>query len=499
MKVELQRFMNERKWNELFDMLEASVSSVFSTPFINQTYKVIKDVDVTLSERCLPRLIFAWMAFLCGDHTRAFPIVQGIAPEMLESPEAESMYEGLLALSGYTNNPEIGLAHAARSVEVLKGRGSSLYLGNAFLTYGQLLASSNQYRKAADIFHRSYEVFYPRGDDFAAAVALTNEALNRYRLGQFHEVLDICNNELSKSSDFQSAGNAYWQILNLPMGMCYYEQARFHLALESLEKAKLTIDSFGLLHMHGIGEVMLYRCYAVLNLNDKMIEMRAEFEKQFESVHAEYIKEMLAWMDLVFGGGETQVARETMEMLYERYGSKARFIVLESLLWVQDRENESILKVADLIKLVEMFRDKGNLPMQQRSLLTLSSVYMLAREPSEANAALAKAVEIERESSMRAGFFELPLSIRDGMKVINHEVVRILGEKKEPKQNYVLSEREREIMSFIAVGKTNAEIGQLLFISKGTVKWHTNKIFGKLGTSNRIQAVEKAKLMGEIE
>lgn len=499
MKRILAKMIEKKEWDELYDYLEASAASLFSTPYLNELYAVIREVDLSLSKRTLPRLIVAWMAFLCGDHARAFPIVRGIAPEMLESPEAESMYEGLLALSGHTNNPEVGLAHAARSVQVLKDREPSLYLGNAYLTYGQLLAASKQYRHAAEVFHRSYDVFYPRGDGFAAAVAITNETLNRYRLGQFHEVIDLCHRELAKASDYQGGADPYWEILHLPLGMCYYEQARFHMALEHLEKAKAVIDSFGLLHMHGIGEVMLYRCYAVLNQDEKMRKMRADFEKQFESVHAEYIKEMLAWMTIVFGGADTELAKETMELAYERYGLEARSIVLESLLWVQAREKNSILNVDDLVKRLEQFRYEGHLPMVQRTLLALCSLHLASGKKEWALTALREAVELEREIGMRAGFFELPFSLRDGMKVMDDEVVRILGEKRSPKRDYILSEREREIMALIAVGKTNAEIGEALFISKGTVKWHTNKIFSKLGTSNRIQAAEKAKLMGEID
>ena len=244
---------------------------------------------------------------------------------------------------------------------------------------------------------------------------------------------------------------------------------------------------------------MLYRCYAVLNQDEKMRKMRADFEKQFESVHAEYIKEMLAWMTIVFGGADTELAKETMELAYERYGLEARSIVLESLLWVQSREKNSILNVDDLVKRLEQFRYEGHLPMVQRTLLALCSLHLASGKKDWAMTALREAVELEREIGMRAAFFELPLSLRDGMKVMDDEVVRILGEKRSPKRDYILSEREREIMALIAVGKTNAEIGEALFISKGTVKWHTNKIFSKLGTSNRIQAAEKAKLMGEID
>ena len=53
-------------------------------------------------------------------------------------------------------------------------------------------------------------------------------------------------------------------------------------------------------------------------------------------------------------------------------------------------------------------------------------------------------------------------------------------------------------MQHIALGKSNDEISKTLFISVGTIKWHINNIFGKLEVKNRVQAIEKAKSLGEI-
>ena len=54
-----------------------------------------------------------------------------------------------------------------------------------------------------------------------------------------------------------------------------------------------------------------------------------------------------------------------------------------------------------------------------------------------------------------------------------------------------LSERERQIMVWVAMGKTNPEIGSILCISEFTVKNHMKSIFNKLVVTNRAQAVAK--------
>lgn len=56
-----------------------------------------------------------------------------------------------------------------------------------------------------------------------------------------------------------------------------------------------------------------------------------------------------------------------------------------------------------------------------------------------------------------------------------------------------LSEREREVLRYIAEGKTNKEISEILFVSLSTIKWHSVNIYGKLNVGNRLQAINRAK------
>jgi DNA-binding NarL/FixJ family response regulator len=59
-----------------------------------------------------------------------------------------------------------------------------------------------------------------------------------------------------------------------------------------------------------------------------------------------------------------------------------------------------------------------------------------------------------------------------------------------------LSERELEILAWIARGASNKEIADQLFIAEGTVKNHVTNILGKLGVRDRTQAALKARELG---
>ena len=56
-----------------------------------------------------------------------------------------------------------------------------------------------------------------------------------------------------------------------------------------------------------------------------------------------------------------------------------------------------------------------------------------------------------------------------------------------------LSERELEVLRLISVGLSNREIAEQLYLSPGTIKTHVHNICGKLGVSNRTQAVMHAR------
>ncbi|TFB53654.1 response regulator [Cryobacterium tagatosivorans] len=61
-----------------------------------------------------------------------------------------------------------------------------------------------------------------------------------------------------------------------------------------------------------------------------------------------------------------------------------------------------------------------------------------------------------------------------------------------------LSLREAEVLTLVAAGRSNRQIGQDLFLSEATVKSHLAHIFAKLGVGSRTSAVAAARAAGTI-
>jgi LuxR family maltose regulon positive regulatory protein len=82
--------------------------------------------------------------------------------------------------------------------------------------------------------------------------------------------------------------------------------------------------------------------------------------------------------------------------------------------------------------------------------------------------------------------------IRDLLEAVGEtpeEIVRIdHQELVEP-----ITPREIQVLGLIALGLTNKEIGEELYLTVGTVKRHVTNLYGKLGVANRTEAVQRAR------
>ncbi len=93
---------------------------------------------------------------------------------------------------------------------------------------------------------------------------------------------------------------------------------------------------------------------------------------------------------------------------------------------------------------------------------------------------------------------ELLAAIRDvaaGGSVIDSKVVESLVSAKRPAASDIdrLTPREREILSEMAQGKSNAAIAATLVLSTRAVEKHTNSIFSKLGLSEEMDVNRRVK------
>jgi DNA-binding NarL/FixJ family response regulator len=74
-------------------------------------------------------------------------------------------------------------------------------------------------------------------------------------------------------------------------------------------------------------------------------------------------------------------------------------------------------------------------------------------------------------------------------RLIHHFVQRPAARPRQADRLAVLTEREREVLTLIALGRSNPEIARELYLSASTVSTHIGRILAKLNLRDRVQAV----------
>jgi DNA-binding NarL/FixJ family response regulator len=74
-------------------------------------------------------------------------------------------------------------------------------------------------------------------------------------------------------------------------------------------------------------------------------------------------------------------------------------------------------------------------------------------------------------------------------RLIDQFAALLPGGEQAPDHLAELTEREREVLTLVAQGLSNAEIAQRLFVSEATVKTHVGRVLAKLDLRDRVQAV----------
>lgn len=175
---------------------------------------------------------------------------------------------------------------------------------------------------------------------------------------------------------------------------------------------------------------------------------------------------------------------------------------------------EFALKILRLCKSNKVYRH------ELESYLILARIYYQKENKKEAFSMVEKAVVLAR----RFGFFRFILDEGKSFGIILKEFKSAYNYKDDLQDRLIeeffckdpdfgsildiksekvdliepLSDRELEILKEISLGYSNKKIADRLAISAGTVRWHSSNIYGKLGVSNRTEAVAKGQELGLI-
>lgn len=385
------------------------------------------------------------------------------------------------ALYDLQHNYERAISYYERSLKVKKQLGDLKGIGATNTNLGISYFNLGNYSKAIECYQRSIDVHRELKDQTKLARAMSNlgkvylemgdtkqaraQLLKAYSMRKDFEdaqlLPNLCNN-LSQfyqvSGDLDSA--LYYNSLSLDhaeksgalkeLRDAYVQRAElyrikgdFKMAYEALETSRLYNDSL-------INEANIY---AVADM-----EAKYNYEKNLRKIQEQELEK--ARTDRALKEKEAQLS-------YVLLGS---VLILAALVFVwialrnKKRKNELLTGQNELIK-------------QQKQQLEVI------------NARVSGELDV------------LKLTVEEKEKLLN-KVFASSKEKELPPELLSLSSREMEVLGYLALGRTDEQIANSLFVSRSTVKTHLRRIYSKLLVSGRAEAVaiaHKYSLLGVQE
>ena len=378
----------------------------------------------------------AWLAFTTGDQVT---LKQTLLHRPDEQIKDNSLRANMLALravalfGGSISKSEELIEEALKLVASSK---DDILKGNVYMSYARIQASKIDLKLAATYYEKAGICFEKSKGSFLAVMAYTNQNLNLYAVSDVEQVRESCEYHLRLSA------GRYWDIMNFPLALTYFYEKKYAYASKLLEKTKATIDELNYPHMHGAVEYYLLLCHLHNNHINSAKNLIETFENQI--AHMEHF-----------------ISYQFLNCMKTEYA-------LKNKLRVDMNVYEQLISKAE--ELVE----KGFV----YSLLT--AVHYLIESEGEAKL-------IDRLFEKYENFSETVYpDVRTQMKRLHKKWTNTKAEV-----NYLseLTDREKEIFFDLTKGMSNQCIADKQFITLGTVKWHLNNIYSKLGVSNRFEAI----------
>jgi ATP/maltotriose-dependent transcriptional regulator MalT len=386
---------------------------------------------------------------------------------------------------GYTGHPDSAFYYLEKALKIRENLGDTTRLAATYRNMGEVLRVLRRLDEAANYCQEAYRMI-PGINNFRITVNIYNETAYLHELANrldsaafFYQKLI----EISKKNDFtRGLAVGYSNLASV-----YQREKKYTEALELMNLGLQLDKKIG----HGYGIMSSYHVIAVCY---------NEMEK-FKTA-LQYLDSATALCDSSwvtdFQGIEHSkyIANKGLKKYQEALNHYERSVILnDSIFNEKKRKNiAEILTKYETEKKEQQIEilNKTNELQQRRNriqLLILIVVLLISFSGATISWLIIKNKN-HRIHKMNLELRNYLLQIRESAK-----------NKEEPadsltrlQADFGLTQREAEILELIAQGITNVELGEKLFVSKNTVKYHIKNIYIKLDVKNRVQALRKAHM-----
>jgi len=388
------------------------------------------------------------------------------------------------------------------------------------ITLGDACAAQGQMAAAQQIRAEALKLSQSAGNPFILLIANLNLAETLWQQGQIMTVLEICERQMQFATDHDLAETPIIGWLLGLWGAALAELNQLEQALELTRKgaelAERGQDMFYLSYSY------LYWVRVLFAAGDWSTAESLLQEMAHTDALAHWVTTQLsAWQIRIWlAEGKLAVATQWLNEISLSidgelpFVHEAEYVAVARVLLAQGRLDSA----ADLLTRLQGVAEVGGRYLRVIELLLLRASAAHSNDDlPQALTLLKQALNLgESRNIIRTFVDEGSALARLLYSVVKQDIApdyvqRILAafpveapqqSEAEPFQETEwlepLTDRELEILQYVAEGLTNQEIGKRLYLSPNTVKTHLRNIFGKLDVNNRVRAVAKGRMLGII-
>ena len=522
--------LSNHTWAQKIIEIESAKQAVDTLFFVD------KEKGLEVSEHYLPiaqsiqdTFYITYFLDQAGELNRFLGHLRKAESQLLTCLEYKKDWEDLQDLSITYNNLgktykmmgeyELALNNFLKAYSLMEVSDNLLGQGYYLNNIGTLFDDQQNYPKAIEYYNRSYEVKKITGDSAGMASTSYNVGISYFNMSQWDQALDYFYRSY-RSTSYQTLPNKRIRALT-SIGRTLIRKAEYtdanQLLLSALPFLEKTDD-----------QVLTPRLYLALSESYRGIENfdSANYFNELGFTNAVDKNNPKLMQDLYvdrsenfYGLEEYKRAFDALEQANSYNDSLLSEASIKAFTDVESKYNsERNLRLRKEAE-IEVFKQKEVVQEKQQQLLwllvlalflTIVFIFLLlkyrAKRRSE-SLVLGQKMLIEKRNielskmnkRLEEELQDMHISIEEKSVILNN-VFSKSHQSNLPPELLKLSPREMEVLANLALGLTNDQLAEKLFVSKTTIKTHLQRIYSKLLVRNRAQAVaiaHKYNIIGE--